>query len=75
MDKSTSMKTGRTQVWTKSSSEFVLRTTLLSRRTSRLKPTYIHTRRTNGRILTSKGSGTNKGSVVLWVIKMAAVAC
>ena len=41
----------------------------------RLKLTQIQTRRTNGHILTSKGSGTNQGSVVLWVIKMAEETC
>ena len=52
-----------------------LRITLSSGQTGRLKPPSIHTRRTNGRFLTSKGSGTNKGIVVLSVIKIAAVAC
>ena len=55
-------------IWPSGEDDF-LRMTLSSRRTSRLKPTQI------GRSLTSKGSGTNKVNVVLWVIKMAGVAC
>ena len=85
-DKSTSMKTGRTQVKTNKSSEFVRPFGRLVRRffedyfvveTDKSSKTDLNLHWTNKRSYFErhlKGSETNKGSVILWVIKMAAVA-